>query len=157
MPELPDVVIYIEALETRVTGEVLERVRLSSPFVLRTAEPAISEAEGRRVLALRRVGKRIALELEGELRLHVPLVPVCGNRRCVNPHHMVPADPRKGSAMLSPRGSFNRSKTHCRHGHAYSGFNLVIKRDGRRRCRRCHADQARVRRWRRRQRLQVPA
>ena len=82
--------------------------------------------------------------LQGELRPHVPLVPLCGNRRCVNPFHMVPADLK--SAVSSPRGTFNRVKTHCPQSHAYAGWNLVIKRDGRRRCRRCHAIQSQARR-----------
>lgn len=65
MPELPDVTVYIEALEARVVGRRLERVKLLNPFILRTAVPPISSAEGRRVSALHRVGKRIVIELEG--------------------------------------------------------------------------------------------
>jgi formamidopyrimidine-DNA glycosylase len=68
MPELPDIAAYIAALEPRVMGLPLERVRLASPFLLRTTTPALSEAEGRTVRELRRVGKRIAIGLEGELR-----------------------------------------------------------------------------------------
>jgi formamidopyrimidine-DNA glycosylase len=67
MPELPDVTVYIEALESRVRGRRLERVKLLNPFILRTAVPPISQAEGKRVTAIRRVGKRIVLELEGPL------------------------------------------------------------------------------------------
>jgi formamidopyrimidine-DNA glycosylase len=67
MPELPDVVVYIEALESRIVGQALERVRLSSPFVLRSVDPPIVEAEGKEVLRLRRLGKRIVFELEGTL------------------------------------------------------------------------------------------
>ena len=84
MPELPDVVVYIEALERRVIGRTLERVRLLSPFVLRTAVPPISSAEGKRVLALRRVGKRIVLELESELFLVLHLM-VAGRLRWLSP------------------------------------------------------------------------
>src|SRR5579863_5036703 len=69
MPELPDIVVYLQALEARAKGERLERVRVASPFVLRTADPPISEAEGKRVLGLRRIGKRIVWELEGDLFL----------------------------------------------------------------------------------------
>jgi len=65
MPELPDVVAYIEALRTRVSGATLEAIRLLHPFVLRSVEPPISEVVGRRVLGLRRLGKRIVFELEG--------------------------------------------------------------------------------------------
>jgi formamidopyrimidine-DNA glycosylase len=69
MPELPDIVVYIESLEARVRGNVLQHVRLLNPFILRTAVPPISAAEGKRVLALRRLGKRIVFELEGGLFL----------------------------------------------------------------------------------------
>ena len=74
MPELPDIVVYIESLEARVAGKVLERVRLLNPFILRTAVPPISAAEGRKVLALRRLGKRIVFELEGGLFLVLHLM-----------------------------------------------------------------------------------
>jgi formamidopyrimidine-DNA glycosylase len=69
MPELPDLTRYLEALERRVLGRRLERVLVSSPFLLRTAVPPIQSAGGRRVTELRRIGKRIALGLEGELWL----------------------------------------------------------------------------------------
>ena len=65
MPELPDVSIYLEAIDARVRGAALSQVRLASPFVLRTFDPPISSAQGRRVLALRRLGKRLALRLSG--------------------------------------------------------------------------------------------
>jgi formamidopyrimidine-DNA glycosylase len=66
MPELPDVVAYIEALRSRVVGARLEAIRLLHPFVLRSVEPPITEVVGRPVLGLRRLGKRIVFELEGE-------------------------------------------------------------------------------------------
>src|SRR5204862_4267604 len=74
MPELPDVTVYIEALESRVLGKRLERVKLVNPFILRTALPPISQAEGKRVTAIRRVGKRIVFELEGPLYLVLHLM-----------------------------------------------------------------------------------
>jgi len=74
MPELPDVTVYCEALEERIGGGVLERVRLSSPFLLRTAVPPIGEAEGRRVVGVRRLGKRIVIALEGEFYLVLHLM-----------------------------------------------------------------------------------
>jgi formamidopyrimidine-DNA glycosylase len=64
MPELPDITVYIEALEERVLGHVLERIQIAGPSLLRTADPPISSAEGRKVAELRRVGKRIAFGLE---------------------------------------------------------------------------------------------
>jgi formamidopyrimidine-DNA glycosylase len=67
MPELPDITAYIAALETRILGKRLERVRLQSVFVLRTADPPITAVEGRTVKALRRIGKRIAIGVEGEM------------------------------------------------------------------------------------------
>src|SRR5215510_12858400 len=69
MPELPDVVVYCEALAARIRGQVLQRVRLHSPFVLRTAVPPIAEVEGKRVFDVRRIGKRIVIALEDELFL----------------------------------------------------------------------------------------
>ena len=74
MPELPDVTVYIEALEARVAGRRLERVKLLNPFILRTAVPPISSAEGKRVTTLHRVGKRIVIELEGPLYLALHLM-----------------------------------------------------------------------------------
>jgi formamidopyrimidine-DNA glycosylase len=64
MPELPDITVYLEALERRVVGCVLEKVRVTDVFVLRTAVPPIAAVEGRRVVGLRRLGKRIALGFE---------------------------------------------------------------------------------------------
>jgi formamidopyrimidine-DNA glycosylase len=69
MPELPDIVLYLESLAPRIVGQPLERVRLASPFLLRTFEPPLSAAEGRTVLALSRLGKRIVWHLEGDLFL----------------------------------------------------------------------------------------
>jgi formamidopyrimidine-DNA glycosylase len=74
MPELPDIAAYIEALEPRVTGQPLERVRLQSAFLLRTAQPPLTDVEGRVVRELRRVGKRIAIGVEGELWLVLHLM-----------------------------------------------------------------------------------
>ena len=74
MPELPDVVLYLEALAPRVLGQPLERVRLASPFLLRSVAPPISSAEGKRVVALRRLGKRLVFALEGDLFLVLHLM-----------------------------------------------------------------------------------
>jgi formamidopyrimidine-DNA glycosylase len=80
VPELPDIAVYIEALERRIVGQPIERIRLANPFLLRTAVPPISSAEGRRVAGLRRIGKRIVLALEGELFLVLHLM-VAGRLR----------------------------------------------------------------------------
>src|SRR3954453_12291156 len=74
MPELPDVTVYVEALEKRGRGKRLERVKLMNPFILRTAVPAIGQAEGRRVAEIRRIGKRIVFVLEGPLYLVLHLM-----------------------------------------------------------------------------------
>src|SRR2546428_1624786 len=74
MPELPDVVLYIDALERRLRGARLERVRLLSPFVLRSVDPPLAEAAGRAVSGLRRLGKRIVIGLDGDLFLLLHLM-----------------------------------------------------------------------------------
>ena len=74
MPELPDIVVYIEALEQRIRGHRLERVHVASPFLLRTVVPPVAEAEGKTVLDLRRLGKRICIGLEQDLWLVLHLM-----------------------------------------------------------------------------------
>jgi formamidopyrimidine-DNA glycosylase len=74
MPELPDVVVYVETLEKMLGGRVLEKIRIKSPFVVRSVDPPIRSAEGRKVLSVRRLGKKIAFELEGDLFLVVHLM-----------------------------------------------------------------------------------
>jgi formamidopyrimidine-DNA glycosylase len=74
MPELPDVTVYIEALSERVLNQPIQKIRIGSPFVLRSFEPPIRAAEGKKVLALRRLGKRIVFELEYNLFLIVHLM-----------------------------------------------------------------------------------
>src|SRR5437870_4160153 len=69
MPELPDVELYRECLTARIVGHTLERVQLASPFLLRTVEPPLDRALGRTVVAVRRLGKRVVIALEGELFL----------------------------------------------------------------------------------------
>jgi formamidopyrimidine-DNA glycosylase len=74
MPELPDVAVYIEALEARIVGARLERVRLASPFLLRSVDPPLAEVTNRRVTGLRRLGKRIVIGVEGDLFLMLHLM-----------------------------------------------------------------------------------
>src|SRR5438128_7147704 len=74
MPEIPDVVVYIESLQARVLGQVLERVRLASPFLLRSVEPPLAAVAGKKVLGFRRVGKRIVFCLEADLFLVLHLM-----------------------------------------------------------------------------------
>ncbi len=69
MPELPDITMYLEALAPRIVGQPIERVRIVSPSLLRTVDPPVAAAVGRKVVALRRIGKRIVWEMDGELFL----------------------------------------------------------------------------------------
>ena len=74
MPELPDIAAYLSALEPRILGQPIEKVRLASPFLLRTVKPPITDVEGRLVRELRRIGKRIAIGVEGDLWLVLHLM-----------------------------------------------------------------------------------
>src|SRR5580693_9680661 len=74
MPELPDIAAYISALEPRILRQPIEHIRLGSPFLLRTAQPPLADVEGRTVRELRRVGKRIAIGVEGDLWLVMHLM-----------------------------------------------------------------------------------
>src|SRR5205823_5615983 len=74
MPELPDVLLYIDALRPRIVGQTLERFRLASPFFLRSVAPPISIVNNRRVRDLRRLGKQIVLEFDGSLFVVVHLM-----------------------------------------------------------------------------------
>jgi formamidopyrimidine-DNA glycosylase len=74
MPELPDITVYIEALEKRILGQRVERVRMVSVFLLRTVEPPVASVEGKRVVALRRLGKRICIGVEGGIWLVLHLM-----------------------------------------------------------------------------------
>ena len=74
MPELPDVDVYVAALEARIAGSVLERVRLNSSFLLRTVAPPLTDAAGRRVTSVRRLGKRVVIALEDDLFLAIHLM-----------------------------------------------------------------------------------
>src|SRR5580704_930963 len=76
MPELPDISAYIKALESRILGQRLERVRIASVFLLRTVDPPLESAEGRTVTAIRRIGKRIAIGVDNDvwLVLHLMIV-----------------------------------------------------------------------------------
>jgi formamidopyrimidine-DNA glycosylase len=115
MPELPDITIYIEALERRILGETLGNVRIRSPFLLRTFEPPIESANGKKVRELRRLGKRIAVGLDDDLwlvlhlmiagRLHwkAPGVKISGK------HHLAAFDFPRGSLLLTEAGSKHRA------------------------------------------------
>ena len=74
MPELPDITVYVEALRRRVVGQPLEEIRLKTPFLLRTVEPPLADLIGKRVVAVERLGKRIAIESDGELFIIIHLM-----------------------------------------------------------------------------------
>ena len=90
MPELPDVTVYVEALAERIVGKPLERVTLMSPFVLRTAVPAIDTLEGKRVAGIERIGKRIVLAFERDLFLVLHLM-IAGRLRWLSRDAKPPA------------------------------------------------------------------
>ncbi len=104
MPELPDIVVYIEALEKRILGEELRRIQLGSPFLLRTAAPPISSAEQRKVVDLRRLGKRICFGLEGNLWLVLHLM-IAGRLHWKGLAEARPSGRAQSSKRDSPRRS----------------------------------------------------
>ncbi|HTM49655.1 MAG TPA: DNA-formamidopyrimidine glycosylase family protein [Bryobacteraceae bacterium] len=122
MPELPDVAVYIEALEQRIQGETLERIRIASPFLLRTITPAPAEAEGKKVLRLRRIGKRIAIGLEDDLWLVLHLM-IAGRLHWKEPGVKLPArralaafDFAAGTLTLTEAGTQKRASLHMARG-----------------------------------------
>jgi formamidopyrimidine-DNA glycosylase len=118
MPELPDISAYISALEARVLGQTLERVRLGSIFLLRTVEPPLASVEGRTVREIRRVGKRIAIGVEGQLWLVIHLM--IAGRLHWRPHQaklagrnaLAAFDFAAGSLVLTEAGSKRRASLH---------------------------------------------
>jgi formamidopyrimidine-DNA glycosylase len=124
MPELPDIEAYIAALEPRVMGLPVERIRLASPFLLRTTTPPLCEAEGRTVRELRRVGKRIAIGLEGDLWLVLHLM-IAGRLHWKPPHaalkgrqNLAAFDFPPGSLTLTEAGAKRRASLHVVAGEA---------------------------------------
>ena len=122
MPELPDVVVYIEALERRIVGQLVQQIRLASPFVLRSVDPPISEAQGREVLGLRRLGKRIVLELEGDLYLIIHLM-IAGRFHWKSVDAKIPRklglaafDFPSGTLLLTEAGTKKRASLHLVRG-----------------------------------------
>jgi formamidopyrimidine-DNA glycosylase len=115
MPELPDITVYIEALASRVVDQPLQRIRIAKPFLLRSVDPPISAAEGKRVTGLRRMGKRIVLELEGDLFLVIHLM-IAGRLRWLPAGGKVPGkiglaafDFPNGTLIFTEAGSKRRA------------------------------------------------
>jgi formamidopyrimidine-DNA glycosylase len=124
MPELPDITAYITALEARILGQKLEHVRIASAFLLRTAKPAVSETEGKIVRELRRIGKRIAIGVEGDLWLVLHLM-IAGRLHWRPPgaklggrNNLAAFDFAHGSLVLTEAGSKRRASLHIVAGQA---------------------------------------
>jgi formamidopyrimidine-DNA glycosylase len=124
MPELPDIAAYLSALEPRILGQPLQQVRVAGAFLLRTVQPPLSSAEGRTVRELRRVGKRIAIGLEGDLWLVLHLM-IAGRLHWRQPgaklagrNALAAFDFPRGSLMLTEAGSKRRASLHVLSGEA---------------------------------------
>jgi formamidopyrimidine-DNA glycosylase len=122
MPELPDIAAYITALEPRVVGQQLERVRLQSAFLLRTAQPPLAAVEGRTVRELRRIGKRIAIGIENDLWLVLHLM-IAGRlhwrpkeAKLAGRQTLAAFDFPNGSLVLTEAGSKRRASLHVVRG-----------------------------------------
>lgn len=124
MPELPDIVVYIEALEKRILHQTLETVRLVSPFLLRTADPPLRSVEGKTVRELRRIGKRIAIGVDSDLWLVLHLM-IAGRLhwrergvKVARPRGLAAFDFPSGSLLLTEAGSKKRASLHVVLGEA---------------------------------------
>lgn len=124
MPELPDITVYIEAIERRAAGGALEAVRVTHPFLLRTVDPPLAEFAGRRLGAVRRLGKRIALGFEGDLWLVLHLM-IAGRLHWADPGAAIPAkrglagiDFADGTLLLTEAGAKKRAALHAVRGEA---------------------------------------
>jgi len=118
MPELPDIAAYITALEPRIVGQRLQQIRLASPFLLRTAQPALATAEGRVVEQLRRIGKRISIRVGDDLWLVLHLM-IAGRLHWRGPaaklagrQSLAAFDFPNGSLVLTEAGSKHRASLH---------------------------------------------
>ncbi|MGA3092539.1 MAG: DNA-formamidopyrimidine glycosylase family protein [Terriglobales bacterium] len=128
VPELPDIIVYIEALKKRILNQRLEKLRVASPFLLRTATPPVSDAEGKTVVELRRMGKRICLGLSTEpddkntlwLVLHLMIAGRLHwkkpNARLSPPRGLAAFDFRNGTLLWTEAGSKKRASLHVAAG-----------------------------------------
>jgi len=122
VPELPDIELYLHALRPRVAGQRLQRIRLASPFLVRSVDPAISAADGKLVTGLRRLGKRVVIELEENLFLVIHLM-IAGRFRWKEAGAKVPGklglaafDFPNGSLLMTEAGSQRRASMHLVRG-----------------------------------------
>src|SRR5580700_8153234 len=122
MPELPDITAYITAIEARILGQTLEKVRLGSVFLLRTVDPPLSAVEGKKAIGVRRIGKRIAIGVEGDLWLVLHLM-IAGRLHWKPPqaklagrNALAAFDFPTGSLTLTEAGSKRRASLHVVRG-----------------------------------------
>jgi len=115
VPELPDIAVYLEALETRILGDTVARIRVHSPFLVRTFDPPLEWAEGRTVRTLRRIGKRIAIGLDGDLWLVLHLM-IAGRLHWKRPgvkltgkYNLAAFDFTAGTLLLTEAGAKRRA------------------------------------------------
>jgi formamidopyrimidine-DNA glycosylase len=137
VPELPDIAAYMIALEPRVVGQPLVSVRLASPFLLRSVDPPLADAEGRRVVGLRRLGKRIVFDLEGDLHLVLHLMVAGrlhwypGGVEFARRSSLAAFDFPHGTLTLTESGSKKRASLHVVRGepalaeHARGGLEVL--------------------------------
>jgi formamidopyrimidine-DNA glycosylase len=130
MPELPDLVVYVESLERRIVGRTLEQVRVKSPFVLRTAVPPLADVVGKRILAVRRIGKRIVLVVEGGLFVVLHLM-IAGRLRWIEAGGKPPATAlatfhfANGTLAFTEAGTRKRASLHIVRGDdAVAAFDM---------------------------------
>jgi len=137
VPELPDILLYLHALAPRVVGHRIERIRLASPFLLRSIDPPLSAVEGKTVVALNRLGKRIVFELEGELFLVLHLM-IAGRLRWKERGAKIPGkvgllafDFSHGTLVLTEAGTKRQASLHVVAGlealqqHDPGGINVL--------------------------------
>jgi formamidopyrimidine-DNA glycosylase len=124
MPELPDVTVYVEALQKRLVGQTLTKVRLGNPFVLRSVDPPLSEVAGHTVVDIRRLGKRIVIALDGDLFIVIHLM-IAGRFKWLPPNAKIPGkvglaafDFPHGTLLLTEAGSKRRAAIHLVRGEA---------------------------------------
>lgn len=122
MPELPDITAYMHALQPRIVGQPIQQIRLGSPFLLRTADPPITDAQGKTVRKLRRIGKRIAIGVDDELWLVLHLM-IAGRLHWRKPgvklggrQNLAAFDFAEGSLLLTEAGSTRRASLHVVRG-----------------------------------------
>ena len=122
MPELPDIVVYIEALQKRIVGQRLDHIRIASPFLLRTAIPPVTDAEGKTVVRLRRIGKRICIGFDNEIWLVLHLM-IAGrlhwrkrDAKLSPPRGLAAFDFANGTLLWTEAGSQKRASLHVVQG-----------------------------------------